>query len=75
VCRQIALGGRVYQEAYSGRWVSYDLGARALGISGYQFRAPAEWFAELYAAHFAGKLNPSHPAVDSWLKNFKPPTP
>ena len=31
------------------------LGARK-GISGYQFRAEAEWFAELYAAYFGGKL-------------------
>lgn len=56
-----AIGGRVYQEAYSKTWVSYDVAARAKGITGYQFRAPGEWFAELYAAYYTGKLNPNHP--------------
>ena len=72
VCARIQIGGRVYQEAYAdGRWRSYDYAARARGISGYQFRAPAEWFAELYAAYFGGKLKDSHPAT-SWLKQFQP---
>ncbi|MGZ5714420.1 MAG: hypothetical protein ACXWIG_09720 [Caldimonas sp.] len=75
VCARIQIGGRVYQEAYDdGRWRSYDYSARARGISGYQFRAPAEWFAELYAAYFGGKLKPSHPAM-SWLKQFQPKKP
>ncbi|MEO8525907.1 MAG: hypothetical protein ABI460_14375 [Caldimonas sp.] len=75
VCARIQIGGRVYQEAYDdGRWRSYDYAARARGISGYQFRAPAEWFAELYAAYFGGKLKPSHPAM-SWLKQFQPRKP
>ena len=47
---KIVLGGRIYQEAYKNVWVSYNAGARSRGISGYQFRAPGEWFAELYAA-------------------------
>jgi len=72
VCQRIAIGGRVYQEAYpDGRWFSYPYAARARGISGYQFRAPPEWFAELYAAYFGGKLKPSHPAM-KWLVQFKP---
>jgi hypothetical protein len=75
VCARIQIGGRVYQEAYDdGRWRSYDYAARARGISGYQFRAPAEWFAELYAAYFGGKLKDSHPAM-SWLKQFQPKKP
>ena len=40
------------------------------GITGYQFRAPGEWFSELYAAWKRGKLKPSHPAV-AWLSKLK----
>ena len=65
-----AIGDRVYHEAYAGSWVSYRLAARAQGITGYQFRAPAEWFAELYAAFWSKKLNPKHPAA-AWLKSLK----
>ena len=73
VAQQIAIGGRVYQESYPGTdWFSYDLAARSQGLTGYQFRAPWEWFAELYAAHFSGKLKPEHPAM-AFLKQFKPP--
>ena len=69
--KQHAIGKRVYHEAYEGRpWVSYLYAARAQGITGYQFRAPGEWFAELYAAYFAKRLKKTHPAVD-WLKTFK----
>jgi hypothetical protein len=60
-CKTRAIGGRVYHEAYKKDWVSYDLAARTRGISGYQFRAPGEWFAELYAAYYSGKLKPQHP--------------
>ena len=67
IVKQIAIGTRVYQEAYNdGRWYSYELAARSQGITAYQFRAPGEWFAELYAAHFANKLKPEHPAM-AWL--------
>ena len=73
VAQQIAIGGRVYQESYpDDTWFSYDLSARSQGLTGYQFRAPWEWFAELYAAHFSGKLKPEHPAM-AWLRQFKPP--
>ena len=69
--KQHAIGARVYHEAYEGRpWVSYLYAARAQGITGYQFRAPGEWFAELYAAYFAKRLKKTHPAV-GWLKKFK----
>ena len=71
-CKRVAIGGRVYHEAYAdwGNWVSYDLGARSQGVTGYQFRAPGEWFAELYATFFSQKMNPKHPAA-AWLIKLK----
>lgn len=65
-----AIDGRVYHEAYAGHWVSYKYAARSQGITGYQFRAPAEWFAELYAAYYSGKLNPKHTAAP-WLHKMR----
>jgi len=62
--------GIVYHEAYDGVWVGYRYSARSQGITGYQFRAPAEWFAELYAAYHMQKLNPKHPAAP-WLAKLK----
>lgn len=67
-----AIGKRVYQQSYSWQWVSYDLGERGKGITGYQFRAPGEWFAEIYAAYHSGKLKDGHPAA-GWLKDLDRP--
>ena len=67
-CNTLAIGSRVYQEAYDGWWNSYDLAARKQGIHGYQFRARGEWFAELYAAYYSDKLKPSHPFVPDLAK-------
>ena len=64
---RLQIGGRVYQEAYSGKWVSYEFAARSQGVRGYQFRAPGEWFADIYAAFHSGKMNPKHPARE-WLE-------
>ncbi len=63
---KLAIGGRVYQESYADSWTSYELAARSKGITGYQFRAPGEWFSELYAAYHSGKLKDSHPSA-GWL--------
>ena len=52
--------------------MSYDLGERGKGITGYQFRAPGEWFAEIYAAYHSGKLKDGHPAA-GWLKDLDRP--
>jgi hypothetical protein len=66
--KRVAIEGRVYQMSYDWpEWVSYRLDARKQGIHGYQFRAPGEWFAELYAAYYMGMLKPEHPAVKDWL--------
>ncbi len=62
----LAIGGKIYHEAYPKVWVSYNAAARKQGLTGYQFRAPGEWFSELYAAYKSEKLKPSHPAK-GWL--------
>jgi hypothetical protein len=62
-CDTITIAGKtIYHEAYPRQWVSYNASARKQGLTGYQFRAPAEWFAELYAAFKAKLLGPKHPA-------------
>jgi hypothetical protein len=66
VATRLAINGVVYHESYLNSWSSYNLAARSQGITGYQFRAPGEWFSELYAAFQAKKLKPAHPAY-GWL--------
>jgi hypothetical protein len=68
------LDKRVYQQSYSNRWTSYQADARKKGITGYQFRAPGEWFAELYAAWKRKKLQPGHPAI-TWLSELNKKNP
>ncbi len=68
-CKSIAIGGRVYHQAYPRDWVSYEYAARSKGLTGYQFRAPGEWFAEIYAGYRANRLGPKHPARE-WLKDL-----
>jgi hypothetical protein len=68
-CDNIKIGKYVYHEAYMRYWVGYLADARKQGLTGYQFRAPAEWFAELYAGYRSGKLRDDHPAMD-WLKQL-----
>jgi hypothetical protein len=58
--------GKIYHEAYARVWVGYDADARKRGLTGYQFRAPGEWFAELYAGYRSKKLKDDHPAM-AWL--------
>ena len=58
---QVVIGDRVYQEAYDNDWWSYAFAARATTrVNDYQWRSPAEWFAEVYAI--------------SWLSKKKPPS-
>ena len=66
----IAIGNKtVYHESQPREWVSYLAAARKKGLTGYQFRAPAEWFAELYAGYKSKMLGPKHPA-NVWLKKL-----
>jgi hypothetical protein len=67
-----AIGGRIYQEAYEGDWNSYEASARGAAVTHYQFRSPAEWFADAYSAFYLNKLPDSHPLVD-WLISQNPP--
>lgn len=70
--KTLTIDGRVYQEAYTDDWVSYAFGERATtGISDYQWRAPAEWFAEVYALHFSGKLAENHPMYQAFTTDPK----
>jgi hypothetical protein len=68
-CATIVVGTLIYHEAYPRAWVSYLAAARSKGLTGYQFRAPGEWFAELYAGYKADRLGKKHPARD-WLKKL-----
>ena len=59
----------IFHEAYAQDWVSYLAAARKKGMTGYQFRAPGEWFAELYACFHSGKLKKTHPSA-KWLSKL-----
>jgi hypothetical protein len=70
-CDKITMDdGRIYQESYANRWSSYPASERNKGITGYQFRAPGEWFAELFSAYHHEKLKPGHPAR-KWLSSLQ----
>ena len=66
---QLQVDGRCFHNSYGGNtWVSYDYASRApTGVSTYQWRAPGEWFAEIYALYYLGKLRESHP-LTKWFK-------
>lgn len=64
------INGRFYARV-DNNWRSYRVAARSKGVSQYQFKAPAEWFAELYAAYQMKKLPDSHPDA-KWLAERYP---
>jgi hypothetical protein len=68
--KSMCIGERIYQMPYPDEWVSYKVAARRRGLTGFQFKAPGEWFAELYAGYKSGKLKPGHPAL-KWLSKIK----
>lgn len=66
---KVKVGGRCFHSSYGGNtWVSYDYASRGpTGVSTYQWRAPGEWFAEIYALYYIGKLPETHP-LTQWFK-------
>ncbi|MGI8683984.1 MAG: eCIS core domain-containing protein, partial [Acidimicrobiales bacterium] len=64
---------RIVQESGTGDWTSYAFEARERAVSAYQFRAPAEWFAEAYVAYYAGgetevdDLSKKDPKTKAWF--------
>ncbi|KIN70287.1 hypothetical protein Z945_3663 [Sulfitobacter noctilucae] len=64
VAKACAIGDYTYVESYAGSWHRYLTSARRFAVSGYQFRAPGEWFSEIYAAMASGRLNDNHPHRD-----------
>jgi hypothetical protein len=70
----IVIEGRTYIESYDGAWNSFLHEARSRQVSDYQFRAPAEWFAEAYAAYYApdsrgrgARLGDADKATKTWF--------
>jgi hypothetical protein len=65
------INGQTYHEAYPGEWWSYETAVRAqaLTVRDYQWRAPGEWFAELYAFSFYNEKPPPS-GVDGALRDY-----
>lgn len=61
VAAACAIGNYTYVESYEGNWARYSTDQRKYAVSGYQFRAPGEWFSEIYAAVASDRLNDNHP--------------
>jgi hypothetical protein len=66
--KEYEVDGRVYQESYESKYISYDIAARAKRVNNYQFRSEAEWFAEIYALYYLGEMSKSHPDYDWFHK-------
>ncbi|MDE3011067.1 MAG: hypothetical protein KGI67_09280 [Pseudomonadota bacterium] len=55
----VDVDGRSYVESYDAEWWSYEYAARApTRVNNYQWRSPAEWFAEVYAITWLAKRKP-----------------
>ncbi|MGC1506388.1 MAG: hypothetical protein WA782_19905 [Sulfitobacter sp.] len=68
VAAACAIGNYTYVESYAGNWSRYSTDQRKYAVSGYQFRAPGEWFSEIYAAVASDRLNDNHPHRDEIAK-------
>lgn len=68
VAAACAIGNHTYVESYEGDWSRYSTDQRKYAVSGYQFRAPGEWFSEIYAAVASDRLNDNHPHRDEIAK-------
>lgn len=66
----VDVSGRAYIQSYSSRWNSYEVAARApTKVNNYQWRAPGEWFAEVYAISWLSKKKPPG-AVDAAIAEY-----
>jgi hypothetical protein len=67
----VVVGTRVYVESYKNDWHSYALSEHAGNtVRSYQWRAPGEWFADLYGICWMTKKPPPSgvgPAVARWF--------
>ncbi|MCB9791332.1 MAG: hypothetical protein H6741_01280 [Alphaproteobacteria bacterium] len=76
-------GGEGARRFTAGRWVyarssdrlkyRYLASERQKAVTRYQWNAPGEWFAELYALYMADNLKPTHPAVPLFLSDLGEP--
>lgn len=65
------IGGRCYHEAYAGTWLSFAKAShdKKIWVSKYQWRAPGEFFAELYAYTFFHSQQPPN-GVDPTIAQY-----
>ena len=67
----VRIGSRVYVQSYSHEWNSYGYDKlTSQKVSKYQWRAPAEWFAEIYALCWLEEIEPPAgvgPEMQKWL--------
>lgn len=69
----LLIGGRIYQYDGDDRnnpWHSYDQLDRAYKVSNFQYRSPAEWFAEHYAAYYIDDSKAAFRSKDEFTYNF-----
>jgi HAMP domain-containing protein len=67
----VTVGGRVFVQAYGSQWYSFDPGeVQKTKVNNYQWRSPAEWFAEIYGITWLTKKEgPSQAGAEikKWL--------
>jgi hypothetical protein len=68
----VDVDGRSFVESYDQEWWSYEYAARApTRVNNYQWRSPAEWFAEVYAITWLSKRKPPS-GVDAAIAAYLP---